>query len=198
VPGLFAAGDAATRELVAGATSGGGAQNSAWALSSGQWAGRGAARLARLAGRRPEGSVEAIGQAGLRPNDLPADIDHTDVIAAAQREVLPYDKNLFRTGAALRQSIGVLDALWSEVRDHLGGDGIGLVKARETAALVASARWCYGAASARNESRGMHQRTDATGEDARFNARLLVGGLDRVWTRLEQTPAKSDTKAEVA
>ncbi|WP_445548458.1 FAD-dependent oxidoreductase, partial [Frankia sp. CiP1_Cm_nod1] len=42
VPGLFAAGDAATRELVAGATSGGGAQNSAWALSSGTWAGRAA------------------------------------------------------------------------------------------------------------------------------------------------------------
>ncbi len=47
VPGVFAAGDAASRELIAGATSGGGAQNSAWALSSGQWAGRGAARLAR-------------------------------------------------------------------------------------------------------------------------------------------------------
>ena len=41
VPGLYAAGDAATRELVAGAISGGGNINSAWALSSGQWAGAG-------------------------------------------------------------------------------------------------------------------------------------------------------------
>jgi succinate dehydrogenase/fumarate reductase flavoprotein subunit len=192
VPGLFAAGDAATRELVAGATSGGGAQNSAWALSSGQWAGRGAVRVARAAGRRAEANVEAIGQAGLRPNDRPAPVDHKRMIAAAQREVLPYGKNLFRTGPALRQSIGILDELWSEVRDHLRGDGISLVKARETAALVASARWCYGAASIRNESRGMHQRTDATGQDDRFNARLLVGGVDRVWTRLEHSPAKAE------
>jgi succinate dehydrogenase/fumarate reductase flavoprotein subunit len=198
VPGLFAAGDAATRELVAGATSGGGAQNSAWALSSGQWAGHGAARLARVAGRRAEANVEAIGQAGMRPHYLPAEVDRNRIIAAAQREVLPYDKNLFRTGTTLRQSIGVLDELWSEVRDHLGSDGPGLVKARETAALVASARWCYGAASARKESRGMHQRTDATGQDDRFNTRLLVGALDRVWTRLEQTPEKTNAQAEVA
>jgi succinate dehydrogenase/fumarate reductase flavoprotein subunit len=50
VPGLYAAGDVASREPVAGATSGGGAQNSAWALSTGQWAGAAAARFAhRLA-----------------------------------------------------------------------------------------------------------------------------------------------------
>jgi hypothetical protein len=35
VSGLYAAGDSATRELVAGATSGGGAQNAAWALTCG-------------------------------------------------------------------------------------------------------------------------------------------------------------------
>ncbi|HIQ18993.1 MAG TPA: FAD-binding protein, partial [Novosphingobium capsulatum] len=39
VAGLYAAGDAATRELVAGAISGGGAVNSAWALASGRIAG---------------------------------------------------------------------------------------------------------------------------------------------------------------
>jgi succinate dehydrogenase/fumarate reductase flavoprotein subunit len=61
VPGLFAAGDAASRERVAGATSGGGAQNSAWALSSGQWAGKGAASRGRTLGRRADQSVEAIG-----------------------------------------------------------------------------------------------------------------------------------------
>jgi succinate dehydrogenase/fumarate reductase flavoprotein subunit len=190
VPGLFAAGDAATRELVAGATSGGGAQNSAWALSSGQWAGRGAAVRVRTAGRRADAKVEAIGQAGLRPSYYAAPVDRGRVIAGVQREVLPYDKNLFRTGAALRRSIAILDELWSEVRDHFGSEEIGGIKARETAALVACARWCYGAASARNESRGMHLRTDAGGEDARFSARLLVGGLDRVWTRLEQSPAQ--------
>jgi succinate dehydrogenase/fumarate reductase flavoprotein subunit len=144
----------------------------------------------RTAGRRADAKVEAIGQAGLRPSYYAAPVDRGRVIAGVQREVLPYDKNLFRTGAALRRSIAILDELWSEVRDHFGSEEIGGIKARETAALVACARWCYGAASARNESRGMHLRTDAGGEDARFSARLLVGGLDRVWTRLEQSPAQ--------
>ncbi|MDB5685832.1 MAG: fumarate reductase/succinate dehydrogenase flavoprotein domain protein, partial [Rhizorhabdus sp.] len=47
VKGLYAAGDAATRELIAGATSGGGAQKSAWALTSGLEAGKGATAFAR-------------------------------------------------------------------------------------------------------------------------------------------------------
>jgi len=67
VPGLFAAGDAATRELIAGATSGGGAQNSAWALSSGLWSGAGAAALARRAGRRLNEPVRPSGGIALRP-----------------------------------------------------------------------------------------------------------------------------------
>jgi len=46
VPGLFAAGDAATRELICGGFTGGGSHNSARALSSGTWAGRAAARSA--------------------------------------------------------------------------------------------------------------------------------------------------------
>lgn len=194
MPGLFAAGDAATRELVAGATSGGGAQNSAWALSSGQWAGRGAARLARDGGRRAQAPVEAIGEAGLRPVGAPAHVKSRHVIAAVQREVLPYEKNLFRTGAALHQSLLTLDALWHEVRGHRPEAGHDLVKARETAALVASARWCYAAARARNESRGMHLRTDAPEATDRFGTRLLTGGLARVWTRPEHAP----TPAEVA
>jgi succinate dehydrogenase/fumarate reductase flavoprotein subunit len=38
VPGLFVAGDVASRENIVGAVSGGGAPNSAWAVSSGIWA----------------------------------------------------------------------------------------------------------------------------------------------------------------
>ncbi len=68
VPGLFAAGDAATRELVAGATSGGGAQNSAWALTSGLAAGTAASALARQEGRRSGEPARPVGQAGLRPS----------------------------------------------------------------------------------------------------------------------------------
>lgn len=50
VPGLYAAGDAATRELVCGGFTGGGSHNAAWAMSSSSWAGQGAADYARQAG----------------------------------------------------------------------------------------------------------------------------------------------------
>jgi hypothetical protein len=43
VPGLYAAGDTATRELICGGFTGGGSHNAAWAASSGSWAGQGAA-----------------------------------------------------------------------------------------------------------------------------------------------------------
>jgi succinate dehydrogenase/fumarate reductase flavoprotein subunit len=52
VAGLFAAGDAATRELICGGFTGGGSHNAAWAISSGTWAGRGAAAHARAGAQR--------------------------------------------------------------------------------------------------------------------------------------------------
>ncbi|MEU9445452.1 hypothetical protein AB0D42_32145 [Streptomyces sp. NPDC048304] len=60
VPGLYAAGDTATRELICGGFTGGGSHNAAWAVSSGSWAGPGAAafaarRAARVPGRGPWG-----------------------------------------------------------------------------------------------------------------------------------------------
>src|SRR3569833_4291917 len=50
VRGLYAAGDAATRELVCGGFTGGGSLNEAWAMSSGWWAGNSAAEHARQIG----------------------------------------------------------------------------------------------------------------------------------------------------
>ena len=55
---LYAAGDAATRELICGGFTGGGSHNAAWAISSGTWAGPGrgpARRLARPPDRAPPG-----------------------------------------------------------------------------------------------------------------------------------------------
>ena len=60
VPGLYAAGDAASRERLTGAISGGGGPNSSWAIASGNWAGRAAASYARL------------GRTAFRPPDRPA------------------------------------------------------------------------------------------------------------------------------
>ena len=60
VDGLYAAGDAATRQLVCGGFTGGGSHNAAWAMSSGFWAGAGAADYARQSRRAPLGRPSAF------------------------------------------------------------------------------------------------------------------------------------------
>jgi len=95
VPGLFAAGDTATRELIAGAVSGGGAPNSAWALTSGLLSGQASAELARRHGRRASERARAEGTAGLRPRSTARKVDRRGVLKAAQDEILPLDKNVF-------------------------------------------------------------------------------------------------------
>lgn len=189
VPGLFAAGDAATRENVAGATSGGGSVNSAWAMSSGWWSGRGAAAHARRRGSDAFRTVSRpLGTAGLRPGEGPRAIDTRAVIDAVRAEVTPLEVNYFRDGPRLAASRDRLDALWREVRAHLGGAGAARLRARETAAVTAAARWSVAAALARTESRGMHRRADYPARDEALAVSLLVGGLDTVTVR-PATPA---------
>jgi succinate dehydrogenase/fumarate reductase flavoprotein subunit len=98
----------------------------------------------------------------------------------------PYDKNLFRTGPRLAASLSVLDGAWSAARDHLAGTGIEQLRAREAAAVAANARWCYTAALARGESRGMHRRLDAPDADPALGCRLVTGGLDEIWVRRDE------------
>jgi succinate dehydrogenase/fumarate reductase flavoprotein subunit len=180
VPGLFAAGDAATRELVAGAISGGGNINSAWAVSSGQWAGTGAARHASINGSASGG--RAIGQAGLRPAAARREVDLGATLSAIQSEMLVYDRNIFRSGDKLRRSAELLEDAWAEFDARAEGAGDNLLRTRETASMLATARWCAASALARDESRGMHQREDRPDTDPRLGRRILVGGLDKVWT----------------
>jgi len=96
VPGLYAAGDAASRETLVGAATGGGAPNAAWAISSGTWSGHAAASFARFNGRA-DGTATPAGAVGLRPRREPAAIDTQILIERAQAEALPIDKNLFRS-----------------------------------------------------------------------------------------------------
>lgn len=180
VGGLYAAGDTASRELVTGASSGGGAVNSAWALSSGYWSGQAAARRARRLGSRAQLKAEAIGLAGLRPRRSAGKLAADEVIDSARAEATHYDKNLFRTGDKLTRSLAVLDALWQDVRDELHAEGPAVVRAREAAAIVASARWSYTAALHRRETRGQHQREDATATLDQYAHRQVLSGLDRV------------------
>jgi len=185
IPGLFAAGDTATRELITGATSGGGSPNSAWALTSGLLSGAGAAELARSRGRRLDSRPRAQGTVGLRPRSSVKPVDRRSLLKATQDEILPLDKNVFRSGPKLQNSLAVLDSAWRELRDHDYATGTDAVTARETASVVATARLCYTAALTRDESRGMHQREDAPEQKADQGRRLLIGGLDEVWTRPE-------------
>ncbi len=180
VPGLYAAGDAASRELVTGATSGGGSINSAWALSSGNWSGRAAALRARRDGIRAHTLAQPLGQAGLRPRILGRSMDVDQMIATAREEATDYDKNLFRSHTKLRASLEVLAGLWREARESLRGMRESTLRAREAAAIVATARWSYTAALHRHESRGQHQREDATTLQRRFDRRQTIKGLDQI------------------
>lgn len=189
VHNLFAAGDVASREPVAGAVSGGGNVNSAWALSSGLWSGQGAARRALDAGRRAHRPATPAGQAGLRPQRRAAPVDLQGVLRRLQRPMLDLDLNLFRSGPALQNSLQLLEHDWSRLSGHAQGAGDTLLRSRETAALLATARWSAASALVRRESRGMHRRTDAPASDPAQAHRWTVGGLDQVWTRRHDSGA---------
>ncbi|WP_194814869.1 FAD-dependent oxidoreductase [Nocardia sp. XZ_19_385] len=184
VPGLYVAGDVATRELICGGFTGGGSHNAAWAMSSGSWAGTGAGSYAL----RQRDSVArprlGAGGAGLRPLDRPdTELRPADLVAAVQAEVLPYDKNYLRHGDRLRPALATLNDLWRHARSGLAAPDTS--RARSAAAMTAHARWMYTAALARTESRGMARRQDFPDLDPAQHHRLITGGLDDIWTTPE-------------
>lgn len=179
VPGLYVAGDNASRELVAGASSGGGNVNSAWALSSGSWAGSAAATFARGRRRETAGRLVPLGRAGIRPTAAAHPVDLEAVRATVKAEMHPLDRNLFRTAGRLAASRAALDAAWAELARHADGAADPL-RTREAAALLAAARWSVSAALARRETRGMHIREDHPALDPALAHRILVGGFDAV------------------
>lgn len=183
-PGLYAAGDAATRELICGAFTGGGSHNAAWALSSGFWAGAGAAGFARSHSHSASRLVLRAGGAGLQGNGT-ARTDNEALIRAVQAEVFPYDRNWFRRGDVLEDSLSRLDALWTQLRQAAPADPAQTVRAREAAALLATSRWMYRSALARPETRGMHRRDEHAAADPAQRHRLISGGLDEVWVSQE-------------
>ena len=181
VPGLYAAGDAATRELVCGGFTGGGSHNAAWAISSGTWAGEGAADYARLAGEAPQRVLSQSGTVALRPGSGRA-FAPSGLARLVQNEVFPYELNYFRQAGRLGDALNRLDTLWAEVSGADAASEADLLRARESAAMLATARWMYRSALARKESRGMHRRDDFPDQDDRFRHYITSGGLDEVWT----------------
>jgi succinate dehydrogenase/fumarate reductase flavoprotein subunit len=186
VPGLFAAGDAATRELVTGAASGGGAVNSAWALSSGRIAGAAAAQEAAARRDRVAPQPRPLGRAGISPTAEHRVLDRARLDQTIGGEVHDYDKAFWRNADSLTASLRKLDAIWSDLAHHGYATGRERVALRETAAMAATARWCTAAALARAETRGIQVRVDRPERNPVFDSRLLTGGLSRVWTRYER------------
>jgi succinate dehydrogenase/fumarate reductase flavoprotein subunit len=182
VPGLYAAGDAASRERVTGAISGGGGPNSSWAIASGNWAGRAAATFAtRLGARIADRPATPLGHAGLSPTGAAReDFDAEAILRAVREEMLPLDRNFFRAATTLHQALDRLDACWTDLRQHARAEGVAAVKTREAAALTATSRWAYRSALARAESRGMHRRRDLPSAHPGFACSLHASGLDDV------------------
>lgn len=177
VPGLWVAGDAASREMLVGASSGAGAVNAAWTLASGRWAGAGAARSARalapgrgarvrepLSGRR----IEAV-----RP-----------LLQALQAEVLPIGRNGFRTARTLTETLDLTAALEDELQSApRATDARSALFARELSGMLFHARTGAAAALARPESRGMHRRMDHPETSSGNWQRRLVGTGDDMTLR---------------
>ncbi|AFY31729.1 FAD-dependent oxidoreductase [Calothrix sp. PCC 7507] len=202
VPGLYAAGDAATRELICGGFTGGGSHNAAWAISSGYWSGHSAAEFAKSLGNQAfQRQVKGVGAAGFTSGkEHPHTFASNEIIQAVQNEVFPYDRNLFRTEQGLSASLARLNHLWQEIRDSQVESESQLIRAREAAAMVATARWMYSSALERKESRGMHKHLDYPQQDANQQHYLISGGLDQVWVKPEPLNSleKSSTKIGAA
>jgi len=200
VPGLYAAGDAASREALVGAATGGGAPNAAWAISSGSWAGQAAASFARGVQRRPEAErpLAALGGIGLRPTGQSALGAASrplsdELITLVQSEILPLDKNLFRTEPQLLASLARLESAFREARVRLAAHGRERVRAREAAALLSCARYAYKSALLRSETRGLHQRVDRPAQDPRQSHSWASTGLDPVKLRPYRYPNEALT-----
>lgn len=185
VAGLYAAGDAATRELATGAISGGGAVNSAWALTSGQVSGTSAAQHALTRRALPPRKTRPIGTVGIRPAASERPIDRKAIEADVDHHMNGYQHALWRSADQMVGTLALLDSHWRTLGDHGRAEGLELIGLRETAAMTATARWCTAAALARKESRGIHVRVDTPDLRPDGAVRLLCGGLDRLWTRPE-------------
>jgi succinate dehydrogenase/fumarate reductase flavoprotein subunit len=101
---------------------------------------------------------------------------------AVQREVFPYELNYFREASRLEGALARLDGAWLDVSEADAASRADLLRAREGAAMLATARLMYRSALARQESRGMHRRDDFPEQDDRQRHYVTSGGLDEVWT----------------
>ena len=130
VPGLYAAGDAASRERLTGAISGGGGPNSSWAIASGQL-GRASRRFicARRAARHSDRRAVPLGRAGLRPSAELRDryLPGQEFVQVVREEMLPLDRNFFRSAPVMAGVAGTVgcELVGAELASARRGRGSG-------------------------------------------------------------------------
>ncbi|WP_454190872.1 FAD-dependent oxidoreductase [Paenibacillus sp. Marseille-Q7038] len=206
VPGLYAAGDASTRERITGAASGGGAFNASWAICSGTWSGEGAANYAKKeASTFGERELHRAGKYGLKAESTTGSVQNEEtptvskgslpasnvaesnvlikeLVKAIQNEILPLEKNYFRTESGVQESLNILHELWPKVQHQKIESIHDVVHAREAAAMAATARWIYTAALARKETRGrgLHSFKEYPEQDPNQHHRIIVSGLEEI------------------
>ncbi|SIR35387.1 Succinate dehydrogenase/fumarate reductase, flavoprotein subunit [Rhizobium sp. RU35A] len=178
VPGLFAAGDAATRQAMSGATTGGGGPNSSWAMATGSWAGEDAAAFVKALGplwrSRTVHRVSAVAASDRgEANDTVADV--TDIV---KQQILPVDRGFFRTAETLTAASQSLNALWADETWRSRRNA----RVREAEALIATARWVTESALLRRESRGLQRRLDHPEQNSALRKAIDTGGTDHIWT----------------
>jgi len=115
-----------------------------------------------------------------------------EIIEIVREEMLPLEKNYWRTGLGMTGSLNRFEDAWTNAIPQLGWvakDSPKLsardrIRTREAASLLAAGRWIYSSALAREESRGLHRRTDFPGFSDEWEGQHIVsGGLDEVYVR---------------
>ncbi len=177
VPGLFAAGDAATRQAMSGASTGGGGPNASWAMATGSWAGEDAAAFVRSIGTdwcsrsvRP-----AADRSPIRP--LGADDEVKAVLDLVKQQMLPLEVGYFRSQKSLSDTEHLLSDLWHEQSWRAADPA----KVREAEALISTARWATASALLRKESRGLQRQTDFPDVNPVLSRSIDAGGTDFIW-----------------
>ncbi|MGF6629513.1 succinate dehydrogenase/fumarate reductase flavoprotein subunit [Pseudomonas frederiksbergensis] len=167
LPGLFAAGDAASREPIVGGRSGGGSPNAAWAMATGSWAGRSAASFAQSQGP------------GVLSNDIAAEVrdggvDPETAMHVIREELWSVERNIFRSETGLAHALKRLDQAW-----HHQSPGSNRRAAHEAKAMLYVGRLAYRSALNRRASLALHQRMDFPEFEAQAPYRQRISGVEQ-------------------